>query len=25
VLNSPFSLGSIMLWISPLSTKGLTH
>jgi hypothetical protein len=25
VLNSPCSLGSIMLWISPLSTKGLTH
>jgi len=25
VLNSPCNLGSIMLWISPLSTRGLTH
>jgi hypothetical protein len=24
VLNSPCNLGSIMLWISPLSTRGLT-
>ena len=25
MLNSPCSLGSIMLWISPLSIRGVTH